>query len=128
MRRVPGRTAERLLDGSHTAFRKAGLYLFRLERAFGLAGEKDPLVLLATADRNAVVRRVGTGSPRDGVTTEKVVAWLDALAKEEPFELTEVGTDYVAGRFEGTPKDPMSVAKRCAMPWPRKCAATPMCC
>lgn len=109
---VDGRTAERLLAGSHRVFLKAKLYLFRLERAFGLAGDKDPLVLLATADRSAVVRRVGTSSPRDGVTTEKVVAWLEALAKEEPFELTEVGVDYLAGRFERTPKDPAEVARR----------------
>src|SRR5690242_14205095 len=53
--------AERLLEGSHGAFRKAGFYLFRYERSYGMAGEKDRLGLLATADRGAVIRRVGTG-------------------------------------------------------------------
>ncbi|HEX9048966.1 MAG TPA: DUF4253 domain-containing protein [Anaeromyxobacter sp.] len=110
---VDGATAERLLSGSHASFRTAGLYLFRLERSFGIAGEKDPVVLLKTADRDAVVRRVGTSSAKTGATTESIVAWLDALAKDEPFELTEVGVDYLAGRFARAPKDPEAVARRC---------------
>lgn len=107
---VQPRVAERLLEGSHGTFRKVGLYLFRYERSYGLGGERDQLGLLKTADRNAVIRRVGTAGP----AREKVVAWLDELAKDEPFELWEVGADFVAGRFDRAPKDPMSVAKRCA--------------
>ncbi len=110
---VDGSTAERLLSGSHAAFRDAGLYLFRLERSFGIAGEKDPLVLLKTADRDAVVRRVGTSGAKSGPTTEAIVAWLDALAKDEPFDLTEIGVDYLAGRFLRAPKDPAAIARRC---------------
>jgi hypothetical protein len=111
--RVEGATAERLLAGSHAAFRSAGFYLFRLERSYGLAGDKDVLVLLRTADRSAVVRRVGTSGPKAGATTDAIVAWLDALAKDEPFELTEVGVDYLAGRFARAPRDPAAVARRC---------------
>ncbi len=110
---VDGATAERLLRGSHASFREAGLYLFRLERSFGIAGERDPIVLLRTADRDAVVRRVGTSGAKSGATTEAIVAWLDALAKDEPFELTEVGVDYLAGRFVRAPKDPAAIARRC---------------
>ncbi len=110
---VDSGTAERLLAGSHAPFREAGLYLFRLERSFGIAGEKDPVVLLRTADRDAVVRRVGTSGAKTGTTTDAIVAWLDALAKDEPFELTEVGVDYVAGRFLRVPRDPAAVARRC---------------
>ncbi|HEY6101458.1 MAG TPA: DUF4253 domain-containing protein [Anaeromyxobacter sp.] len=111
---VESRIAERLLTGSHATFRKAGLYLFRYERAFGLPGEKDRLGLLAESDRNAVLRRIGTGSAHRGLTTERIVAWLDDLAKEEPFELTEIGADYVAGRFERSPKDSAAIARRSA--------------
>lgn len=111
---VEPQLAERLLEGSHRVYRKAGLFLFRYERSFGMAGEKDRLGLLKTADHRAVVRRVGTGQAHHDLGSEKVVAWLDALAKDEPFELWEVGADYVAGRFESTPKDPEAVAKRCA--------------
>jgi hypothetical protein len=107
---VEPRIAQRLLTGSHATFRKAGVYLFRYERSFGLAADKDQIALLKTADRSVVLRRVGTA----GASGEKVVAWLDGLAKEEPFELSEIGVDYVAGRFERAPKDPMAVAKRCA--------------
>lgn len=110
---VDAAVAARLLAGSHVTFREAGLYLFRLERSFGLAGEKDPLVLLRTADRSAVVRRVGTASAKAGVTTERIVAWLDALAKDAPYDLTEIGVDYLAGRFVRAPQDPAAIARRC---------------
>ncbi len=106
--------AERLLRGSHTAFRKAGFYLFRYERSFGMAGDKDRIGLMRTTDWNAVVRRIGTAGTKAQPTNDKVVAWLDALAKDEPFDLVEVGVDYVAGRFHGAPKNAMAVAKRCA--------------
>ncbi len=111
---VEPRIAQRLLEGSHDAFLKAGLYLFRYERSFGLEGEKDQIGLLRTADRNVVVRRIGTAGPRGAPPNDKVVAWLDALAKEEPFKLSEVGVDYVFGQFERAPKDPVALAKRCA--------------
>jgi hypothetical protein len=110
---VDAATAERLLAGSHATFLGAGLYLFRLERSFGIAGEKDPVVLLRDADRSAVVRRVGTNGAKVGVSTDRVVAWLDALSKDEPFELTEIGVDYLAGRFVRAPRDPAAVARRC---------------
>ena len=58
--------AERLLEGSHATFKKAGLYLFRYERGFGMAGDKDQIGLLGTTDANVVIRLVGTarGAPR----------------------------------------------------------------
>lgn len=111
---VDAQIAERLLAGSHAPFRSAGFYLFRHERSFGVAGEKDRLGLVATRDRNEVIRRMGTGGARRGVTSDRIVAWLDALAKEEPFDLTEIGVDYVAGRFERKPKDPTALARRSA--------------
>jgi hypothetical protein len=106
--------AERLLEGSHAAFRKAGYYLFRYERSYGVGGEKDRVGLMKTADRGAVIRAMRTSSPRHGLTPEAVARWLDGLHQDEPFELWEIGADYVAGRFERTPKDPLAVAKRCA--------------
>ena len=105
--------AERLLAGSHGTFMKAGLFLFRYERSFGVAGDKDRLGLLKTTDHRTVIRRVGTGQGH-GLASEKVVAWLDALAKDEPFELSEIGVDYVAGQFARSPKDARAIAKRCA--------------
>jgi hypothetical protein len=108
------RLAERLLAGSHATFLRAGLYLFRYERSYGLTGEKDRVGLLATADRRTVILRMGTEGPHRGITGEQIAAWLDALAKEEPFELTEIGVDYVAGRFARVPRDPAGLARRAA--------------
>ena len=111
---LDARTASRLLAGSHTAFRRAGLYLFRFERSYGLPGEKDKVGLLATADQDAVLRRVGTAGTVRGVTTEQIITWLHALEKEEAFEVTEIGADFVSGRFERAPKDPTALARRTA--------------
>jgi hypothetical protein len=110
---VDPQTAERLLDGSHLVFHQAGYFLFRYERSFGMPGEKDHLGLLRTADHRAVIRRVGTGQSAK-LTADKLVAWLDALGKDEPFDLREVGSDYVAGRFAQEPKDAEAIARRCA--------------
>jgi hypothetical protein len=106
--------AERLLAGSHETFKKAGMYLFRYERSYGMPGDKDKLGLIATGDYRAVIRKVGTGQARRDLSTQKLISWLEALAKDEPFDLSEIGTDYLAGRFDQTPKDAEAVAKRCA--------------
>lgn len=111
---IDTRTAGRLLAGSHATFRKAGVYLFRYERSFGLGDDKDLVGLLATADPLAVIRRIGTAGPKRGVTNEQIVAWLRALEREEAFELYEIGPDYLSGHFERTPKNPEAIARRAA--------------
>jgi hypothetical protein len=111
---VDSKTAERLVTGSHAGFRKAGLFLFRLERSYGLAGDKDRVAVLVAKDWATAVRRVGTSGPRHGVETDRIVAWLREIEKEEPFDLWEVGVDYVAGRFRRTPRDPVGLAHRAA--------------
>lgn len=104
--------AERLLAGSHAGLRKAGLFLFRYERGFGMDGGKDQVALLATSDADAVIRRVGTSGPRRGVTPEKVIAWLHAVAKDEPFALVEAAADELVIRFDRAPRDPLALARR----------------
>jgi hypothetical protein len=111
---MEGHLATRLVEGSHDAFLKAGLYLFRLERAFGIGGGSDIVALVATTDRDALIRRVGTSDPSKKQTTDQIVEWLAALEKDEPFALTEIGHDFIAGRFRATPKDPAAIAQRCA--------------
>jgi hypothetical protein len=109
---VDARTAEKILAGSHTSFRKAGLYLFRYERAYGIPGEKDRLAVVPTRDPDAVLRLMGTEGVAQGVTTEQIVAWLRAVNREEPLELLEIGSDFVSARFERAPKDPRALALR----------------
>jgi Domain of unknown function (DUF4253) len=109
---LDARTASRLLAGSHGSYRKAGYYLFRYDRGFGLPGEKDFVGLLATADPDVVIRKIGTSGAHRGVTTEQIIAFLHALEKEEAFEVMEVGTDFISGRFERTPKDTSAIVRR----------------
>jgi hypothetical protein len=115
----------RLLQGSHETFRKAGFYLFRYERSFGLESEKDLVGLLATPDRDAVVRRMGTAGPKRGITTEQIVAWLDAMHAQQPFTMPEVGVDFVRGWFRPVPSDAGAVAMRCAEIAPDLVAGNP---
>lgn len=112
--RMEGHTATLLVEGSHDAFLKAGFYLFRIERAFGMGGGQDIVALVPGTDRASLLRRVGTADPHQHLGPDQIAEWLAALDKDEPFALTEIGTDYVAGRFKAVPKDPAAVAKRCA--------------
>jgi hypothetical protein len=112
--RIEGHVATRLIEGSHVPFRKAGLYLFRHERNFGLGGGLDLVGLVKTSDRDALIRRVGTADPGKKATTDQIIAFLGALEKDEPFALEEIGEDFVAGRFTSAPKDPIGIARRCA--------------
>lgn len=111
---VDSATAARLITGSHGPFRKAGLFLFRLERSFGLPGEKDRVAVLVAKDWQAAVRRIGTCGPSRGVKNDQVVAWLREFEKQEPFDLWEIGVDLVAGRFRREPRDPVALARRAA--------------
>jgi hypothetical protein len=108
---LDAKTANRLLAGSHAALKKAGLYLFRYDRGFGLPGEHDHVALLATRDPYAVIRRMRTAEGRGGVTTELLVGWLREVERDNPFELSEIGVDYLAGRFARVPKDPHAMAR-----------------
>jgi hypothetical protein len=112
--RIEGHVATRLIEGSHTPFLKAGLYLFRHERNFGMGGGLDVVGLIKTTDRDALIRRVGTADPAKKATTDQIIAFLGALEKDAPFALEEIGEDFVAGHFTAVPKDPVSIAQRCA--------------
>jgi hypothetical protein len=111
---VDSGTAGRLVTGSHGPFRKAGLFLFRLERSFGLPGEKDRVAVLVAKDWQDAVRLIGTSGPGRGVKNEQVIGWLREFEREEPFDLWEIGVDHVAGRFRRAPKDPAALARRAA--------------
>jgi hypothetical protein len=111
---IDAKIATRLLDGSHATYLKAGLYLFRYERSFGMAGAHDHVAVLATTDGDSILRRMGTHDEATKRTPDQIVEWLAALAKEEPFYLNEIGEDYVAGTFKTAPRDPAAVARRCA--------------
>ena len=79
-----------------------------------MGGGLDLVALVKTTDRSELIRRVGTADPHGVVDSDQLAEWLAALDQDEPFVLNEIGTDYVAGRFAKTPKDPAAVAARCA--------------
>jgi hypothetical protein len=112
--RIEGHVATRLIEGSHPTFLKAGLYLFRHERNFGMGGGLDVVGLIKTTDRDGLIRKVGTSDPGKKATTDQIIAFLAGLEKDAPFALEEIGEDFVAGHFTAVPKDPAAVAKRCA--------------
>ena len=112
--RIEGHVATRLIEGSHAPFLKAGLYLFRHERNFGMGGGLDVVGLVKSTDRDALIRRVGTADPAKKATTDQIIAFLGALEKDAPFALEEIGEDFVAGHFAAVPKDPAAIALRCA--------------
>lgn len=76
-------------------------------------GEDDWAVGLApgTSAQEAVLA-VGTSGGAEGPTPEKVVAWLDEVAKLGAFTVTLITPDAIGLEFEATPKDLSGLASR----------------
>lgn len=104
--------ADELLKDLHAPWKKAGLYLFRYDRSFGIGGQKDKVALLPTRDPYGILLKMGTNGTNYGKSTEDVIRFLRELEREVPFDLTEIGIDYVEGRFLESPRDPIGLAQR----------------
>ena len=109
---IPEAQARALLDRQHARFRAGGFFLFLHEHRFGLGGKPDEIGLLPTADPYVVLAAMGTNGDNYGHGTAEVIAWLRALEKDQPFEITGVGLDFVEGRFTAALRDPVALAKR----------------
>ena len=101
-----------LLQAAHDQFRQRGFLLFRFDRYFGRDTVPVRVGLVPTADPYDLLARLGTGGRRDRRTPDEVIAWLRALAPDEPFELTGAGVDWFRARFVGKPHDPHALAQR----------------
>jgi len=101
-----------LLEAAHDQFRQRGFLLFRFDRYFGRDTVPVRVGLVPTADPYDLVARLGTGGRRDRRTPDDVIAWLRALAPDEPFELTGAGVDWFRARLVGKPHDPHALAQR----------------
>jgi hypothetical protein len=55
---------------------------------------------------------MGTNAANYDKDTKALIAWLRVLEREQPFELTGVGYDFLSGRFTSPVKDPVGLAKR----------------
>ena len=96
------RDRKRLLD--------YGAYLFLAEHGFKLG--KDTLGLAKTTDKFKVVQLVGTDGINYDHDNTEVIGWLRELDKDEPFELTGAGFDYVEGFFRQGVHNPKALARR----------------
>ncbi|HTO82450.1 MAG TPA: ankyrin repeat domain-containing protein [Methylomirabilota bacterium] len=71
-----------------------------------------PLVLLPTTEKYAALIACGTNGDNKGLNTEAVIAWLQAMEAENPFQLAGCGFDFLAGRFVEPIKDAQALAAR----------------
>ena len=70
------------------------------------------LLLAPTADPYDVLLLVGTRGESDGRGTADIAEWLRTFARERPFELRNVGADWVRGVFASDVTDPDGVVRR----------------
>jgi hypothetical protein len=109
--------ADELLNGPlRKQLLTQGAFLFRSDNGHGLKFENDELpdtiALLPTKDKYDVLAAVETEGPNSEKYNADVIAFLRELEKTQPFELTEAGTDFLAGRFTTPVQDVAGLAKK----------------
>jgi hypothetical protein len=109
---VEAKRAEALIAAVQDRFVSRGFYLFRLAQQFGAAGRPDTMALYPSRDRYVILRLVGTNGANYGIGPDSIVAWLEALERQQPFVLTGIGFDWVGGRFTTPLEDPAGLARR----------------
>ncbi len=86
-----------LLDRLRREVRAAGFQLIGAEA--DLSARAAELLLFPTPDKYAVIAARGTDGANYGHGTRDVIAWLQEMEKDNPFELTACGHDFLAGTF-----------------------------
>lgn len=104
--------AEALVAAAQDHFLAQGFYLFRVAEHFGISGHPDTLALYPSRDSYAILRLVGTNGANYNIGPDSIVAWLRGLERDQPFVLTGIGFDWVAGRFTTPLTDPDALARR----------------
>jgi hypothetical protein len=99
-----------IVERHRTRLLDYGAYLFIAEHGF--KRDKDTLALAKTTDKFRVVQLVGTDGINYDHDNADVVAWLRQLDRDEPFELSGAGFDYVEGSFRNDVRDPHALARR----------------
>ncbi len=72
------------------------------------------LLRFPTTDPYAVLAACGTDGANYGLATQDIIAWLQEMAKKNPFRLTACGHDFVAGDFVGPVVGAARLAERMA--------------
>jgi hypothetical protein len=99
------------LDQVHRDFLERGVYVFEPTRP-SAGTEPERLAVLPTRDKYEVIAYMGTNGANYGVGTEDVIRWLRKLEEKQPFDLTGVGGDFLAGRFLGAVKKPKELGRQ----------------
>ena len=109
---VQSRWANRFLQDAHEKFAAQGFFLSRFDLNFRTDSSSLRLLLAPTADPYDVLRLVGTRGESDGRATADIAEWLRTFARERPFELRNVGANWVRGVFASDVTDPGDVVRR----------------
>jgi hypothetical protein len=111
---VPHAAVEKNLDAWRKELLAQGAYLFRMDNSFGIGGSgaEDEVGLLPTTDKYVVLAAVQTDGANYDLMTGDIIEWLQGMEKTQPWELTEAGMDYVAGRFTQPVGDRTKLARQ----------------
>lgn len=99
-----------IVESHRARLRPAGAYLFIYAHGFGI--KPDFIGLAPTDDKLDLVRRARTDGVNYGHDNADVIAWLRELDRDEPFELTGAGADFVEGSFINAVRDRKRAAQR----------------
>ncbi len=91
-------------------FLERGFFVYELGRNFGTGPEK--LCILPTGDKYDAIALHQTNGCNYGIGPGNVVRWLKELEVEQPFVLTCVAHDTLAGRFLTPVREPQRLAQR----------------
>ena len=92
------------------SFLERGCFVYEIEYSFGWAPKK--LAILPTTDKYEAIAFVQTDGANYDIGPGYIVEWLKQLEAEQPFVLTCICHDTLAGRFLTALEDPEALAQR----------------
>ena len=102
--------AEKRLDAWRKELLSRGAYLVRYDNSFGIGVAKDVLALVPTTDKYVVLAAMQTNGANFDIMTGDIIEWLKGMEKTQPWELSEAGMDYLAGKFTSPIKNVKTLA------------------
>jgi hypothetical protein len=99
------------LENLQVEVRGAGFQLVLYDTEPGFRNSAK-LMVFPVADKYAVLVARGTNGANYGLSTRAVISWLRNMEKENPFDLTACGFDFLEGRFPQAVRNPEIWAER----------------
>lgn len=111
IRKSRRKKAEAVLVGIVQRVRDAGFLL--VMDGLPESDKTHKMLLFPTGDKYRVVSARDTSAPGQAISNADVIAWLRRLETDlgQPFDLTAVGGDCLAGAFESDVRDPAGLAQ-----------------